>query len=620
MKKINRPEGAGFPTLNEALAATLNVDDLKRLAALTGRALPTRKAELASVIVRHLEGEGLRAVWEKLDPMQKAAVAEVVHSGSTRLSLDRFHAKYGRGPDWGEVDKYRRIRSPSHLCFFFFGQQVMPSDLKGRLKAFTPLPAADAVKALEDLPPAVERPYDAKTPRPGLRSYTRKTEEVALTVRESESPARRELMAVLRLVDMGKIAVSESTRMPTSATLAAVTSVLESGDYYYYPLITPQGKWNDENAGPMRAFAWPMLLQAAGQAQLSGQKLQLTKAGRKALSEPPERTLRMLWEKWLGTTLLDELSRIECVKGQKGKGKHGLTAMSSRRGAVARVLVACPQGKWVGAAELLRFIRSSGLEFAVTRNGWDLYIVDPNYGALTNEDGESILDERYLLCLLFEYAATLGLIDVAYIPPAGARCDFGALWGTEDMLFFSRYDGLLFFRVTALGAYCLGMTENYRPAPIQAKPVLRVLPNLDIIIVGPDPEPGDRLALDAYAVRKSDHVWKLDASKLLQAAEEGRSIQEIREFLETRSGEPLPAIAVRFLEDAGERLSRVVDRGLVRLIECEDEALAALIANETQMKKHCRPAGPRHLIVVAESETAFRRGLRKLGYLLSPAP
>ena len=615
MKTKYRPEDTELRNLREEITANMNVDDLKRLAALTGHALPTRKLELVAVIARHLEGEGLRAEWERLDPIQKAAVAEVVHADSTRLYLDRFQAKYGQGPDWGNQDRYRRILSPSRLCFFFYGQQVMPNDLKYRLKAIVPPPVADTVKVLEDLPSAVDRPYDAKVPRPGLRPYARETEAVELKVRESESPARRELIALLRLVDMGKVTVSESTRRPTSATLAAVTSVLESGDYY--PLITPQGKLNDENAGPMRAFAWPMLLQAGGLAQLSGQKLQLTKAGRKALAEPLERTLRMIWEKWLGTTLLDELSRIECVKGQNGKGKHGLTALSSRRGVAAGGLAACPQGKWVAVSELLRFIRSSGLEFAVTRNGWDLYIEEPNYGALAYEGGEGIVDERYLLCLLFEYTATLGLIDVAYIPPAGARRDFQALWGTDDMSFFSRYDGFLFFRVTALGAYCLGMAEDYRSAPVQAKRVLHVLPNLDIVIVGPDLEPGDRLALDAYASRKSDHVWKLEASKLLQAAGEGRSVQEIREFLETRSGEPLTGIAARFLEDAGERLSRVVDRGLVRLIECADEALAALIANDTRTKKHCLPAGPRHLTVPAESDAAFRRGLRELGYLLS---
>jgi hypothetical protein len=126
---------------------------------------------------------------------------------------------------------------------------------------------------------------------------------------------------MLRLVDAGKVAVSDKTRRASSATIDAITVVLEGGDYY--PFVPPKDKWHDKNAGPMRAFAWPLLIQAGGLAQLSGSKLQLTKAGRRALAEPPAQTLKTLWEKWIDTTLLDELCRIECVKGQTGKASAG---------------------------------------------------------------------------------------------------------------------------------------------------------------------------------------------------------------------------------------------------------------------------------------------------------
>jgi hypothetical protein len=40
-------------------------------------------------------------------------------------------------------------------------------------------------------------------------------------------------------------------------------------------------------------------------AELGGKKLALGKAGRKALSAPPADTLRLIWKRWLKTTLLD---------------------------------------------------------------------------------------------------------------------------------------------------------------------------------------------------------------------------------------------------------------------------------------------------------------------------
>ena len=313
----------------------------------------------------------------------------------------------------------------------------------------------------------------------------------------------------------------------------------------------------------------------------------------------------------------DELSRIECVKGQGGKGKHGLTAPSSRRSAVADTLAECPVGRWVATEEIFRFMRALGNEFVVTRNPWHLYIGDPQYGSLGYDGGELILEERYLLCLLFEYAATLGLIDVAFIPPAGARPDYHNMWGTDDLPYFSRYDGLLYLRVTAFGAFCLGVEPAYAPVPKERKPVLHVLPNLEIAATGVELEQSDRLALDTYATRVSDRVWQLEAGKLLAAIEEGRSIAEIREFLTMRSAAPHPDTVRRMLDDAADRSTKVHDRGTARLIECADPALAALIANDSRTRKHCLIAGERYLVVPAAAETAFRRGLRDLGYLIA---
>ena len=605
-------DSEGIPTLDRALSDYMKTDDVRKLAALTKEKLPTRKEDLAAVVIRHLAGERLHTVWQCLDELQQAAVAEVVHSKSTEFPAERFRAKYGRDPNWGSDGQYERERRPSALCFFFY-RSLMPDDLKERLRAFVPPPSEAKVKILDQLPPAYDRPFERWNPEE--RTRDKGTEKVTLTIYETERAAQREALSVLRLVDAGKVAVSATTRRASAATVDAITAILEGGDYY--PRVPPKSEWHDENAGPIRAFAWPLLVQAGGLAQISGTRLQLTKAGRKALFEPAAGTIRTLWTKWLDTRIFDELSRIECVKGQTGKGKHGLTAVSSRREAVADALAECPAGGWVSTGEFLRFIRASANDFAVTRNPWNLYIGELQYGSLGYEGSSSLLDERYLLGLLLEYAATLGVIDVALIPPAGARRDFHSLWGTDDLPFFSRYDGLMYFRLTPLGAYCLGVESGYQSAPLEAKQVLRVLPNLEIAAIGPDLEQGDRLALDAYASHVSDLVWRLDEGKLLVAIHQGRSVEEIREFLVSRSSTPIPATVARLLDDMAERSVKVRDCGLARLIECADAALAALIASDPRTRKHCMRAGERHLAVPASSEAAFLRTLREVGYLLS---
>ena len=57
---------------------------------------------------------------------------------------------------------------------------------------------------------------------------------------------------------------------------------------------------------------------------------------------------------------IDEISRIQCVKGQTGKGKHGLTAVSSRRNEVANTLAECPP-PWAGCIAIEEFFRVPAL-------------------------------------------------------------------------------------------------------------------------------------------------------------------------------------------------------------------------------------------------------------------
>ena len=182
------------------------------------------------------------------------------------------------------------------------------------------------------------------------------------------------------------------------------------------------------------------------QAVLSGKTLQLTKAGQKALTDPVEKTLAQVWRHWLKTTVFDELRRVDCIKGQTGKGKRGLTAVAGRRAALHQALRGCPPGQWIGVNDLFRQMWANGAGFEITRDPYNLYVSQPGYD-LGSEDYRHwrLLQARYALCVLFEYAATLGLIDVGYIPPHDARPDYGELWMIASLPFFSRYDGCLLY-------------------------------------------------------------------------------------------------------------------------------------------------------------------------------
>ena len=601
-------------TVTEALDR-MTVDDLKRhLPLLPTAERPTRKAELVILIARHLKGEILRGLWEQLDETQKAAVAEVVHSPDGHFRADRFQARYGQQPSWGTQDKWGYRKTPSLLCLFIYSDGQMPVELQEQLKAFVPEPPAPQLKTVDELPEAFDLKqwtYDFKT-----HSYKEGIEQIPVAQCAMEQHAPHDLHTLLRLIERSKVIVSDKTAQPSSATIDEITALLRGGDYYYQPGQTKKKGDYEREIGPIKGFAWPMLLQAAGLAEASGKRLVLTKTGRKALSSPAADTLRLCWQRWLKTKLLDELRRIDVIKAQTGKGGHGLTAPASRREVIANALKHCPVGRWVEPDEFFRYMRATGFDFEVSRDPWQLYIEELQYGSLGYSDNWNILQGRYALCFLFEYAATLGIIDVAYVPPAGARDDFGGLWGADDYEFFSRYDGLLYFRLTPLGAYCLGLTGKYTPTAVAARATLSVLPSLKVSVMGEPLLPEEMLLLETYAEKESESVWFLNRAKIMAALENGHQVAELREFLQSRDEQPLPETVEGFLHDAERNAKRLRERGTAVLIECADAELAETLARHEKTKQLCLRAGEKHLVVSLNDEEKFRHALHIIGYCL----
>jgi hypothetical protein len=430
----------------------------------------------------------------------------------------------------------------------------------------------------------------------------------AATVRLTQAEALADVMAVLNLCAVGGLRCSAKTLRPSATTVSAIGRVLASGDFY--------------PTEPIAAFAWPLLLQAGGLAELAGERLQLTAKGRGALGKPPAATIRGLWRSWVSKAPIDELSRVEHIKGQRTA--NTLTSAKTRRQAVATALAHLPADEWIAVDDLFAGMRRTRLSPTVARSDralWRLYISHAEYGSLGYAGFADwpILEGRYTLAVLFEYAGTLGLFDLGYTDPAGARDDFRGNWGTDDLEYLSRYDGLRAARLNALGSYVLGLTDTYE-APLAARPgrpILKVLPNLDIVVTG-DLPPADKLLLDAYATQTAERVWALREATLLAALDAGRDLDQLRNFLTDRAAHELPNAVATLLTDVGKRSGSLRDLGVVRLVECADPALAALIANDRHLRAYCHLIGDRHLAVTGGRESDFRKGVQTLGYFLPP--
>ena len=428
-------------------------------------------------------------------------------------------------------------------------------------------------------------------------------------MRLPEQEALLNVRTMLELCAAGELRCSEKTGRPSAATVGTVASNLAHGDFYLLE--------------PIASFAWPLLIQAGGLAKNEGGRLQLTPRGRTAMRKPPADVIADLWRRWQTHAMIDEFSRIEEIKGQRGR--NVLSAAKPRRQVVATAMARyVPADEWTAVDSLFIAMRRGGQNPTIARSEialWRLYIGgSAEYGSL-GYDGThrwDVVEGRYTLAVLFEYAGTLGLVDLDYVHPADAREDFRELWGTDQLQALSRYDGLRALRLTALGRYATGLAGTYEAVVAEARPAaraLKVLANLDIVAVGAVSQ-ADRLLLSAYAEQTGDRVWSISAATLLAAVDAGRKLAEFTAFLTSRTEHELPDVLTILVGDVARRVTQLTDLGHARVIECADPAVAALIVHDRGLRALCRPIGDRHIAVPIDQEFKFRKALLKAGYVL----
>ena len=539
----------------------------------------------------------------------------VLYSPGARLNVRMIFALFDKKSISTILDNDGNTHHSAKLFLYMEQRQswrnnYIPTDLRDRLFEFVPPLSDDIMKCQNEMPETIE--VRRKTYARGRESFI--TETVPLIRRDMDIAAAQDLISVLQLVDSGRVSVSPKTSRATAATARNISNAMYQGDFF--DLEDKPEYPGGPIIGPIRGVAWPLLLQAGKFVQHRGSKLELTRAGRSALSAPPEQSIRKLWDSWDSFKSFDEFSRIDIIKGQKPRGRYGMTSVVGRRYAIKDTLMACPSGNWINFDEFSRYMRANGIEFEVTGDPWKLYVGDLHYGTLGYRGYHSwtILQDRYMLCFLFEYAATLGIIDIAYTHPKSARRDFSPIDDLADIGYLSRYDGLQYIRLTQLGEYCFGIVDSYKPRVFEVQCVLTVYPDRRVEWSDGDFTAGERALLEKYSTSVSNRVWRIDGEKTVLALESGGSIDELRTFLARRDPQPLPETVEGSFRNLEYRAKALVDRGSARVIECVDVETAQLLSSDVATEKICKRFGERSLLVKEKSIERFRQSVRKLGY------
>lgn len=563
--------------------------------------IPPRKADMITFALKlSTSATSLSEYWNTLDASEKRALQESVHTHNGYLNEAFYAAKYKHShPELVLRGYYSSVADGAKLIACFYPKrkhglpEIIPDEILASLKAVVPTPEEYRIDITEQLPANIK----LKT--------TRETDEAEVVEYIGGQRSETELHALLNLIKQRAIKVSEKTGNPSKAQINKLTGVVQ--DYY-----DADSDSEDHFLGGIKIHGWLQILQSASWIMVKKGVLHIRES-KFNYGQAAHEILSALFKDWLHLSEQDELSRINHIKGQSGKGKKYLTKPTLRRQCIEATLTQCPIDQWIHIDEFLDLMVINKSNCPVSLDPEHFYINDSNYGRLYEND---LPWSRYNFCVLMEYIATLGIIDIAFSNPDHVRDDHIESCGWIDLYSLSRYDGLQYIRLTKLGAWMVGQTDSYTPAKTQHVTTATVIPNGRLHFQS-TPHSNEALFLSTYADEISPDSWQLSPEKMIAYLETGGELKQLQAFISERDPQPfLPNDVESLFAKLEQNKQAVLSEGEVLLLTCESKEVAKHIAEAPELKVWCKRVGETQLIIPVNKENLFRKTIHQLHYAM----
>lgn len=555
--------------------------------------------------------QDLKKTWALLSPLEQLAVAEAIYNNAGIISVAYMKVKYNQDLVL-DKDKAPKIR------LFLLKDFPIPDDLIQRLKTFVPTPKKGAPLVLEKRPARhhLDRANgDQAGPHESLCRFN------------GQQMILYDLLSVLSTIKNEPLKINVSG-VPSVTVSQKINKMLSASDFFSDGQLIAGAK-----AKPVRGFAWLVLLKTAALIDYKDDIIKLTKAGEGLFRKSPDvKTIKMIYDAFLSTPFFEEALRIDTMAHTKKRGEWHpggyfgteFTRPADRRKTVIDTLVSGMKdsqdfandgswnGPWIRMTEFLRYLHVEKPRFRVAEYLGEMTLGKREKLVSRASDRWDCLEGSYVRCLFMEYLAVLGLLEISYGAPV--------LPGKSAADFLSTYDGLYAFRLTELGAYCLGLTKTEpSTACIELIPekLFHITPNLEVTAVVDHMIKFDAMMLDNCMDKVNAKTWKLSTPKLLQMVDnKNGALLPFKAFLYERALSAIPKTVEHFFEDIERRTGNIAYTEPASIYSCQDKTLVQLIVHDAKTKPFCSLVGESNLVVPLKTEKAFKAGLKKMGYII----
>ncbi len=308
---------------------------------------------------------------------------------------------------------------------------------------------------------------------------------------------------------------------------------------------------------------------------------------------------------------------LQQLKGWGYLNEHACNANAEKN--IQSVFKELPVNKWVSYTNLLELVESRLIDnspihaTAVSNYLYYNETIKTDYSSFSDKrpirlnEYNRLITEPFLKGSVFLYAA-FGLIEIAYADINTS--EFGKT-------FYSGYDGLMYFRLTPLGAYVLGLNESYDVPDSQQKNTLQFSDDSLIILAEGDTGVID-VMLANYTEKLAINRYRVTNTSFLKDCKNKKDVENKIALFKNTIGKKLPPFWENYFAEFLSNSKAIKQQNQITILQlpADRKELHRLVAQDAILKQIVLKAENYYILIANTNVAKFKSRMKELGYVV----
>jgi hypothetical protein len=298
---------------------------------------------------------------------------------------------------------------------------------------------------------------------------------------------------------------------------------------------------------------------------------------------------------------------------------NGSAFLKDAESKIQAVFKELPVDKWVSCINLIELVESRLINInPIYSSDASNYLyfnkeTEAEYGSysskrpLGSNEYNRFITDPFLRGSVFLYAA-FGLIDIAYADVNTS--EFGKT-------FYSGFDGLMYFRLTPLGAYVLGLTATYEATGSVQKSILHFTED-SLMILGEGEMGVIDVMLANYAEKIGGNRYRVTNGSFLKDCRTAKDVVNKIALFKKTANTKLPAFWENYFTQllANTQAIKEKPQTIVFQLPSDAKELHRVTAQDSVLKQLVLKAENYHILVANTDAMKFKNRMKELGYVI----